>query len=136
MEEQFIPYEQALSLKKLGFNEECFSTYSCNTHELSRNPSHDMADLPIDGQPYFWKNSKIHNSNITAPLWQQAFDWFREKYNLSGEVYNFKSEWHVDIEDIKQGFNIFSNEHSFPYEIYEESKLECLKKLIEIVKIK
>ena len=28
MREQFIPYEQALNLKELGFDEPCFATYN------------------------------------------------------------------------------------------------------------
>lgn len=28
IEKEFIPYEQALDLKKLGFDEPCFATYN------------------------------------------------------------------------------------------------------------
>ena len=80
MKNQFVTYEIALKLKELGFDEECFCTYH-NT-ELSRNPSHKMDATPIQGIPYTWKNSKVHNSIICAPLWQQAIDWFREKYDI------------------------------------------------------
>jgi hypothetical protein len=69
-----------------------------------------------------------------APLYQQAFRWFREKYNLTSyihplallqdtkkwcyEITNFESSWDEDI-DL----------HS-----PEEAELACLIKLIEIVK--
>ena len=72
MREQFIPYEQALNLKELGFDEPCFATYNSDK-KVNRNPSHNMEDLPIEGQPYYWNNSKIYKSCITAPLYQQAF---------------------------------------------------------------
>ena len=30
MEKEFVPYKQALKLKKLGFNEPCFGKYDIN----------------------------------------------------------------------------------------------------------
>ena len=81
MEEQFITYEIALKLKELGFNEECFCTFDNGV--LSRNPSNKMDGKPIQTKPYTWVNSKVHNTVITAPLWQQVIDWLREKgYNI------------------------------------------------------
>ena len=78
IEKEFIPYEQALDLKKLGFDEPCFATYNSDK-KVNRNPSHNMEDLPIEGQPYYWNNSKIYKSCITAPLYQQAFRWLYQK---------------------------------------------------------
>ena len=59
MREQFIPYEQALNLKELGFDEPCFATYNSDK-KVNKNPSHNMEDLPIEEQPYYWNNSKIY----------------------------------------------------------------------------
>lgn len=73
MEKEFIPYTLALELKELGFDEPCFNTYNLDK-KVSRNPSHNMEDLPIEGQPYYWQNSKIHVSCITAPTFSQAIN--------------------------------------------------------------
>jgi hypothetical protein len=121
MNKEFIPYEQALALKELGFDEPCFGYY--------------MADKNIDT---FLVIEKCKNVSwlILAPLYQQAFRWFREKYN-----------WHVDIKiDDKSCYfydcisnkigkhdRVIQREHS---KTYEEAELACLIKLIEIVKNK
>ena len=80
IQSQFCSYEIALKLKELGFDEECFCTY--HNAELSRNPSHKIDATPIQGKPYVWKNSKVHNSIVCVPLWQQVIDWFLVKYNI------------------------------------------------------
>lgn len=80
LKSQFVTYEIALKLKELGFDEECFCTYY--NRILSRNPSHKIDATPIQGKPYVWKNSKVHNSIVCAPLWQQAIDWFWNNYKI------------------------------------------------------
>ena len=141
IENEFIPFEQALVLKELGFDEPCFATYNSDK-KVNRNPSHNMEDLPIEGQPYYWNNSKIYKSCITAPLYQQAFRWFKEKYGLmscitpcsDGEyIFTLYDLNKCDLEVFVEDIEIMESEDS--YEFFEEAELECLKKLIEIVKL-
>jgi hypothetical protein len=80
MKEQFVTYEIAKELKELGFDEECLCTYTLDGN-FWRNPSNNMVDEEIE-QPYTWLNSKLHNSVITAPLWQQCMDWFRDVHDI------------------------------------------------------
>lgn len=61
MEEQFIPYEQALELENLGFDEPCFACY--------------LDDKYLNIQ-YCKKQFHFHGQVASAPLWQQAFDFF------------------------------------------------------------
>ena len=147
MKEQFIPYEQALELKELGFDKRCFTTYTPKHlgNELS-NPfnidldefnelksSFTLIKLPNKA---FVKNSECVNC-VSAPLWQQAFDWFRDKYNLVSEIFhnpeyewkNWKYRFYWTTERLR-----LSNISDGHYETYEEARLECLKKLIEIIK--
>ncbi len=133
MKQEFVPYELALKLKQLGFDEPCFATYNVDK-ELSRNPSHDMEDLPIEGQPYYWNNSKIHKDNVAAPLFQQAFRWFREKYDMSGEINSYYSDkkWSFNYDIV----TIYKEKASDRFDAYEEAELACLDKLIEIVELK
>jgi hypothetical protein len=125
MKKEFIPYEQALSLKELGFDEPCFGYY-----EYSKN------FLITDS--VFYTNSELKNNGITTPLHQQAFRWFREKYNLFCEIKIDRTT------EPKFCFDIFQYEHFGNYEkieveewyLYrtqEEAELECLKELIRIV---
>ena len=122
MNKEFIPYEQALVLKQLGFDEPCFGYYFGKDKEV----------YLLDGQmsaPF--EPSLDSKVMFRAPLKQQAFRWFREKYglcnfiNFSGD--GFCSGW----EDLG------NNEHGFEnFKTYEEAEQACLDKLIEICKNK
>ena len=148
MESLFCPYEQALELKDLGFDKRCFTTYTPKHlgNELS-NPfnidldefnelksSFTLINLPNKA---FVKNSECVNC-VSAPLWQQAFDWFRQEHGLYSHVresYAFDNT----LEFVTQINGSYVN-HGIEdkpinrFETYEEAELECLKKLIEIVK--
>ena len=118
MESLFCPYEQALTLKELGFNEPCFGFYN-------RKEKLYLCD---------YKNANEEKiSIISAPLYQQAFRFFREKYKLSGEIYIFKNIWNFDIEDISNSIQLYTSD-IMCYNSYEEAELACIRKLIEIAK--
>ncbi|NBX27693.1 MAG: hypothetical protein EBR55_05510 [Chitinophagia bacterium] len=117
MNKEFIPYEQALELNELGFDDECFGVYYNPTQEL-----------------FIGKTINPFTKEIRtfAPLYHQAFRWFREKYELSSWIYNS----HLDkyfYTILMNGRFIKVNEQSTTH---EEAELECLKKLIELVKNK
>jgi hypothetical protein len=110
----FIPYQQALDLKELGFDESCLASYVKETKEFT---TRSFADFYKDQQ-------------VLAPLYQQAFRWFREKYQL-----------HSYIEGAYPWFRFYINTEDNRYEghkhlSFEEAELACLIKLIEIVKNK
>lgn len=113
MEKEFIPYEIALALKELGFNEPCLAYYDYYTKGVPLNiyESDDGC-----GQP--------------APLYQQAFRWFRDKHELSSWVYNsYMDKYFYTI--LQNGRIVKANES---VTTYEKAELACLIKLIEIVK--
>ena len=116
----FIPYDLALELKELGFNEECIMFYRGIENELVYSFEYKR-----------FKNSQyVDKTSISAPLWQQAFDWFREKCNLHYIVYkNINIDGYDFCEITIDGI---INKNTF--KTYEEAELECLKKLIEIAK--
>ena len=125
MEKEFIPYEHALALKELGFDEPCLGNYRLPTNRL-------ITEWEI-------RNTPEHTLGISAPLYQQAFRWFRKKYNLFCEIQIDKTT------EPKFCFDIFQYEHFGNYEkievkewyLYrtqEEAELECLKKLIQTIK--
>jgi hypothetical protein len=125
MNKEFIPYEQALELKELGFDEECVFKYSIHRYygiiyEITNGCT----------------NKGLYKGSCTAPLYQQAFRWFREKEG-----------YHIDLfvdDDKTFGFCItyftYTARVDKPiqrgFKTYEEAELACLKKLIEIVKSK
>jgi len=119
MNKEFIPYEQALELKELGFNKECLAYYDyegLHIDSLGIKPNHHRA-----------------KHGVLAPLYQQAFRWFREKYGMLYTIEENLEDDQVWYEwDVKS-----SNGFEGSFEAtYEEAELACLIKLIEIVKNK
>ena len=121
---EFIPYEQALELKELGFNEPCFGYW--NIDPYLPKPTFNLVK-PFD-----------HEWCIPAPLYQQAFRWFREKnglhsiYTMGDDWNNFY--WQVWKNDCMTKTYVCSSDYVF--ETYEEAELAAIVKLIEIVKQK
>ena len=120
-QQEFIPYEQALELKELGFDEECFATIDQTEY------------IHINGTKYPIRGAMFYQ-NTDAPLYQQAFRWFREKHNL---LYTIEEVWEEDTEYYVVEITTHNRVDDFLQECtYEEAELACLKKLIEIVKYK
>ena len=120
MEKEFVPYELALELKELGFDEPCFGSID------------QIGYIYIKGSKSSPRGSMMYNI-IDCPTYSQAFRFFREKYMLSGEIYIFKNIWNFDIEDISNSIQLYTSD-IMCYNSYEEAELECLVKLIEIAK--
>jgi len=118
MEKEFIPYELALRMKALGFDEPCFGLYAPPSKTVFL---HHYGLLSAKEQ-------------ILAPLYQQAFRWFREKYNLKGHVEPVE---YLDGTPDTYHWSIFNNCNSGNDQLtHEEAELACLEKLIEIVEEK
>jgi hypothetical protein len=115
MEKEFIPYEQALTLKELGFDEPCLRGWY------------------LDESLYYHPDSDIVLDN---PTFSQAFRWFREKYGYDVTIKKCTpSEYKFEIEQLfVEGNNYYFID--FFFDTYEEAEVACLRKLIEIVKRK
>ena len=124
MNKEFIPYELAVKLKALGFDEPClFAFDNCSTPmrctDLRTN------EQKFDGVNY---NSSTYTSQ---PTFQQAFRWFREKYELYSTIM-----FRVSMEDNNEYWDWLIKGEEVVYrhfKTYEEAELACLIKLIEIV---
>jgi hypothetical protein len=139
-EKEFIPYEQALALKELGFDEPCLGYYSKDNPILkfgegfelvTRRYRENVMNYPLINSRYKAGNNAPDGYYYltTAPLYQQAFRWFREKYKLDSWVY--KSRDYAYFYSILKDSRYLSP--SIEFNSYEEAELECLKKLIQIV---
>ena len=88
MKKEFIPYEQALALKELGFDEPCFGLF----HK--------------DGsfyRSYCTSHEQYYGQVCSAPTYYQCFRWFREKYKLEGDISHFNDgrfKWSYQIKNI------------------------------------
>jgi hypothetical protein len=129
LQKEFVPYGLALRMKQLGFDEPCFSYYMNGILQPSLN---------VKDYSYFKEmieiNSNIKNfENVLAPLYQQAFRWFREKYDWTIKINKIlKHTWSFTLENFTLERELFGGR----FETYEESESACLKKLIEIVENK
>lgn len=142
MEEEFVPYEEALALRDLGFNELCSHEYNlCDDKIILQYYEDGITNIDLEILTDDINDENMENEDIklidpsfTAPLYQQAFKWFREKYNIVGEINSYYSdkEWSFNYDVV----TIFKEKASDIFNTYEEAELECLKKLIEIVKQK
>ena len=127
MDKEFIPYEQALELKELGFDEECLGYY----HTTLSSSDVDLVIVKTPNRFYYLIKIPEYFDTL-APLYQQAFRWFRENgidYSIVPMRIGGWKEYQYVIftldEIVETGFDT-----------YEEAELACLKKLIEIVKNK
>jgi hypothetical protein len=118
IEKEFIPYEEALALKELGFNEPCLASYF-----------HAGKRLHITEYINYGEYTTL------APTFSQAFRFFREKYGLKSWIQEHTTDTFIyeirphKLTDYKEG-------EVYVYEVYEEAELACLKQLIEIAKEK
>lgn len=124
MKNEFIPYEQALALKELGFNEPSFKAYdSKGVLQKCTSDYWDISSLNIINE------ATTSNLKVLAPTFSQAFRWFREKHDL-----DVISKPH--IRKTKKYVCDPVNIRLEAKNTYEEAELECLKKLIQIIKEK
>jgi hypothetical protein len=108
MKNEFIPYEQALALKGLGFDELCFGWYNQKQTFLWFE------------QDNFWND--MDEAECIAPLYQQAFRWFRQKHGLRHFIEYDNGHYNAVVQS------------SLVYhcDTHEQAEHACLKKLIEL----
>jgi hypothetical protein len=113
MEDNFVPYEIALSLKEIGFNEGCLTYYFIGGKMSNYFKKVHINSGLIQQKPY--------NFHCTSPLYQQAFNYILKSYlnNYSIEIFS------------DDRIRIFDNNNSSTDFINKDN---CLKKLIEIAK--
>jgi hypothetical protein len=90
----------------------------------------------LDSRASQYDARKGYAGGILAPLYQQAFRWFREKHDAH---HNIKVWGSVESWVFVRGMGIKwrpVTRSGYDNVTYEEAELECLKKLIEIVKEK
>ena len=124
MNKEFVPHDAALAMKELGFDEDCFGFYIKEANNQACG-----GDYPCNG-------------TNSAPLYQQAFRWFREEHGLVKQDYlffkkNVRNAFNISKDD---GENLYdscynSNDEEIGdgFSTYEEAEFACLNKLIEIV---
>ena len=103
LQKDFVPYELALRMKQLGFDEPCMASRDMNNDE----------------------------NLIQIPLYQQAFRWFRDEHGMSGSIQIEHDAYQWSI--FKEGETSGLASDNWDGTDYEEAELACLEKLLEIV---
>ena len=117
MEKEFVPYELAVKLKALGFDEKCIMHW-------------------WKGKLSYYQMGDFSPTHTSAPTFSQAFRWFREKYGLYGIPQEYTLDnFSYQIKSNREGAITLKVYGGYPlnYITYEEAELACLDKLIEIV---
>lgn len=124
LDKDFVPHQESLELKELGFDEPTI---------FVRTESGLLKHVLVSSYKGDYKGDYIskdsHDSRLNNPTFSQAFRFFRKK------GYDIKIE--KESEGLYFGFYwtgvawIIVGEGS-----YEKAELECLRKLMEIVKNK
>lgn len=127
-ESLFVPYEIAVKLKEVGFDEPCFNYYH-NDNDDSNDKSFYLFEFM---HTFGIKNSeRVTNqgfeNTISAPMYQQIVDWLSEKFNIDvllDITYDNKNgNWYY--------YKVFLNGKSKYYVEGDFSKICALKEAIK-----
>jgi hypothetical protein len=137
MEKEFVPYELALRMKQLGFNENCYRVGNPNGAICWRFM--DVAGVEGVGIDDILQ-VEFDERWVEIPTYSQAFRWFREKQDIEGFVHkSIEGNYYFVIKRLGNNeSNIYEFTKTVPknFNTYEEAELTCLEKLIEIVEFK
>jgi hypothetical protein len=144
LKEQFIPCSLAFALKEVGFDEECFSAY--------RNYDGEESLIALNK----WGNSKdfsLDEFQCAAPLFRQAFEWFREKGYFGSCHQSYRDEETCVIEGyyaaifwitkenkswsiaIPKDYGMLEDPNEL-FKTFREAEIACVERLIELIKPK
>jgi hypothetical protein len=140
MKTEFIPYEESVALKELGFDEPCFGYY-VGLGDNKEDPF-KLAQIQSEKGQFEWIDNVYH-----APTFSQCFRWFRKEYGLyhtiwpefykDGINFNWQILWYLPKGEwtkyvISDGTGQYGDNGEYPSQ--EEAELACLNKLIKIIK--
>ena len=120
IESNFVPYQIAVDMKSIGFDEPCFGFY-----DLSYK-----CRLAFTSDQNFYEQQKC-----SAPTFSQAFRFFREKYDFVSEinVYSTSDGYSFSFKILCKKYTPYIEANN-AWILYEDAELACIRKLIEIAK--
>jgi hypothetical protein len=126
MKKEFVPFELAVKLKQLGFDEPCFGIWKDG--KLISVGGHWGAG--ITHSMFGFEGDRFAPDEYRASTFSQAFRWFREEYKIDYHVdRGFKDEYYYTILENGKNHPI----SGFYNNSYEKAEIACLNKLIEIL---
>lgn len=122
MQDNFVPFHLASELESIGFNEPCFG--------LLTKVDKELIIKEVSNQ----EECKLYFGGILAPLYQQCFEWFREKHGVLCDI-DFGIGWGFGFIPIGTQLNL-PDIFQEGYNTHKQAEIACIEKLIEIVKSK
>ena len=154
MKEQFVTYEIALALKELGFNKPCLASYyTDDERNYAKDGTYDCRQKissSIDFDPFKEEFDNFYiNSNetyyVSAPLWQQVIDWFRDEHDIVIEIIRQKyfdtyaNSYAYEVvckvyknKELEGSVVIRDNKNNHIFYSYEEAREQAILKTIEL----
>jgi hypothetical protein len=139
MDKDFIPYDVALELKELDFNELCYAFYPGAKSPIVFNYAKDFC-----GEYGLSQSNHITDWTL-APMYQQVLRWFRERFGLFGFV-EFKphlKKWTYHVCNLSLDQKRYDDQFVIdlfvadpPVDEFGEAEKKCVKALISYVKEK
>jgi hypothetical protein len=137
MKDLFVPYEQSLQLKELGFDEPCFGNW-LSSFQSGWKVYELILELGMNEEFEDNRNVYLLDGACSAPTFSQAFRWFREKYDLVSWIRRrpgFVKEysWYISDWNDEDPDEYYYDLH---IETYAQAELALIDKLIELTKNK
>jgi hypothetical protein len=131
MDNLFVDYKQALSLKEIGYVDYSWFGMECSLYKA-------------DGKHTFYANGVGDDTYISAPLKTEVLQWFRDKHQLYGEVLTDCTTYpkfcytHTeffgnpnDLTEKEWGWENNVGQYSLLYRSYPEAESELINYLIQ-----
>jgi len=149
MNDQFVPYTLSERVRNLGFNEPCFAMWQKNKklwycakkewlYNFETEPDEEV--ILYHSQEYPQNIFKVNgdtmlkvSANFTAPTYDQVFKWFRDKGYDCAVINKDKDQGKFYGGYITYKGEEWSKSIGSNHKTYEEARLSCLEKLIEII---
>lgn len=133
MENSFLPFDLALKLKELGFNEFVIAKYQLDSDY--KNPKRVYLSHP--------RTCNALDKAISAPFYSDVLDWFRNEHKLhGGVVMRLFGEWQFSVQliDKASGYNEKwpqnPNVYVTIYNSFDIARYNLVKELIKILEIR
>lgn len=138
----FIPSELSQRIIALGFDKECLGK-----HMHLFYTDREVIDVIMNDDDDYLDSLYFEEGMVLseAILWQQAFDWFTDKYDFYPKINRwYKNEkireywWHIDYvikNSYDEGTTLYGTSsiaESKYFNSYQEARQSCLEKLTEI----
>lgn len=122
----FLSHQHSLDLRDLGYREISLGYYG---------KYHDYQEIKFY-LGFCFKNNDPNGvlEAVDAPIYDQAFEFIRNKFKLTHEIACGKGQYFFRIGQVESfPFYLGCNDRQY-YESYEQAQKACLEKLIEFAK--